>query len=149
MKTVLYSAVLAAVLCCVVANTSYAQQPQQGVGNVFVVTTVERAFPENGTRAELDSLTQLYTDKVIKKNDLIISHRILRHWWGHDNTQVVIMYEVKNWEDVDKANTLNDELFQKAFPTKEERDRYNKANNKYFTGKHSDEIYSEMKAGRK
>ncbi|MEK9135566.1 MAG: hypothetical protein AAB393_00460 [Bacteroidota bacterium] len=147
MKAILYLFTFVTLVCCLCFCTASAQQQDQG--NVFVVTTVERAFPEGGTRAELDSLTQLFTDRVIKKNELILSHRILRHWWGHDNTQVLIMYEVKDWADVDKANTRNDELFQKAFPTKEERDRYNKANGKYFSGKHADEIYSEVKAGRK
>jgi len=39
----------------------------------------------------------------------------------------------------------NNELFEAAWPTKEAREKFNKAYNKYFTGKHSDEIYREVK----
>ena len=110
--------------------------------------TVERAFPEGGSRAEFDSLTQVYAEKVTKKNELILSQRILRHWWGSDSRQFVVVVEVKDWDAVEKANAREDELFKKAF-SKEEQDRFNKAYNKYFTGKHSDEIYSEVPGGRK
>jgi len=43
---------------------------------------------------------------------------------------------------------LSNELFEKAWPTEEARKEYNDANNKYFTGKHSDEIYQENAGGR-
>ncbi len=69
--------------------------------------------------------------------------------WGHNNRDFVVMYEVKDWADVIKANEMNDELFEKAWPTKEERKAFNAAWFKYFTGKHSDEIYQELKTGRK
>jgi hypothetical protein len=59
------------------------------------------------------------------------------------------LYEVKKWADIEKANDMNDELFEKAWKTKEERKDFNDAWNKYFTGKHSDEIYQELKTGRK
>ena len=35
-------------------------------------------------------------------------------------------------------------LFEKARSTKETQDAFNKAYNKYFTGKHSDKIYREV-----
>ncbi len=118
-------------------------------GNVFVVTTMERAFPEDGTMAEFDSLNQLYTDKVIKKNNLILSSKALRHWWGHNNRDYVMIYEVASWDDVIKANQMNEELFEKAWATEEARKEFNDAYNKYFTGKHSDEIYQEDKTAKK
>jgi hypothetical protein len=121
---------------------------QQAQGNVFVVFTAERAFPESGSSAEFDSLTQVYTEKVTKKNELVLSQRILRHWWGSDNRQFVVVLEVKDWDAVEKANARDDELFKQAF-SKEEQDRFNKAYYKYFTGKHSDEIYREVLVGRK
>jgi hypothetical protein len=147
MKTSLYLfALVALVLSVWCSNSAFAQAP---TSNVFVMTTMERApMPEGGSVAEFDSLTQLYTDRVIKKNDLILSSRIVRHWWGHNNRDFVVMYEVKEWGDVDKAMSHNDELFQKAW-SKEDGAKFNKAYNRYFTGKHSDEIYSEVKAGRK
>ncbi len=122
---------------------------QENQGNVVVVTTLEMAFPANGTMADFDSLNQLYTDKVIKPNNLILNQKILRHWWGHNNRDMVVMYEVKSWDDIIKANEQMNELFEKAWTTKEARKKFNDAYNKYFTGKHSDEIYQEVMSGRK
>jgi hypothetical protein len=143
MKPTLVLLIVAALVCCFSSVSA-----QQAQGNVFILYTVERAFPEGGSRAEFDSLTQVYAEKVTKKNELILSQRILRHWWGSDSRQFVVVAEVKDWDAVEKANAREDELFKKAF-SKEEQDRFNKAYNKYFTGKHSDEIYSEVPGSRK
>ena len=118
---------------------------QNAQGNVFVVTNFERAFPDNGSARELDSLTTLYIDKCFgADNEYVVSCKVLRHWWGHDNRDFIQIVEVKNWDDVVKANEKANDLFMKAWPTKEDRKKFNDANNKYFTGKHSDEIYNEV-----
>jgi len=118
---------------------------QSAQGNVFVVTNFERAFPDNGSARELDSLTSLYINKCFgADNEYVVSCKVLRHWWGHDNRDFVQIVEVKSWDDVTKANERANELFMKAWSTKEARKEFNDANNKYFTGKHSDEIYREV-----
>ena len=118
---------------------------QNAQGNVFVVTNFERAFPDNGSARELDSLTTLYIDKCFgADNEYVVSCKVLRHWWGNDNRDFIQIVEVKNWDDVVKANEKANDLFMKAWPTKEDRKKFNDANNKYFTGKHSDEIYNEV-----
>ena len=122
---------------------------QDNRGNIMVVTTFETKSNPDGSVAEFDSLNRLFTDKVLKKNDLILSAKTVRHLWGHNNRDFVVMYEVKNWADVEKANEKNNELFEKVWSTKESRKEYNKKWNAYFTGKHSDEIYQEIKSGRK
>ena len=125
-------------------NSTFAQEAQ---GNVFVVTNFERAFPEDGSARELDSLAYLLLDKTFgKSNEYVVSSKIMRHWWGHDNRDFIQVIEVKSWDDVVKANQRSGELFEKAWPTEAARDAFNKAFGKYFTGKHSDEIYSEVVA---
>lgn len=125
-------------------NTLMAQSAQ---GNIFVVTNFERAFPDDGSARELDSLAALVTDKTFgSDNEYVVSCKIIRHWWGHDNRDFIQITEVKSWEDVTKANQRSNELFMAAWPTKEEREAFNNAYGKYFTGKHSDEIYSEVVA---
>jgi hypothetical protein len=121
-------------------------QPVQG--NAVIITNLERAFPENGSMAEFDSLTHQYQINVWDKNPLVISHKTVRHWWGNDNRDVIDITEVKTWEDIPKAMQKNDELFMAAWSTKEARKSFNKAYDKYFTGKHSDEIYQEVKFGK-
>ncbi|MEJ2103210.1 MAG: hypothetical protein P8X47_01390 [Ignavibacteriaceae bacterium] len=124
-------------------NTSlFAQEAQ---GNVFVVTNFERAFPDNGSARELDSLATLYVNKCFgSDNQYVVSCKLLRHWWGHDNRDFIQLVEVKSWDDVTKANQRSNELFEKAWSTEQARDEFNDAYNKYFTGKHSDEIYREV-----
>jgi hypothetical protein len=122
---------------------------QEAQGNIFVMTNFERAFPEDGSARELDSLSTLYMDKVFgSDNEYVVSHKAVRHWWGHNNRDFIGIIEVKSWDDIIKANQKSNELFEKAWPTKTARDAFNKAYNKYFTGKHSDEIYREVVFGK-
>lgn len=125
-------------------NSTFAQEAQ---GNVFVVTNLERAFPDDGSAREMDSLAVLLLNKTFgKDNEYVVSSKIMRHWWGHDNRDFIQVIEVKSWDDVIKANQRSGELFEKAWPTKAEQDAFNDAFGKYFTGQHSDEIYSEVVA---
>ena len=126
-------------------NSSLVAQSAQG--NVFVVTNFERAFTDNGSNRELDSLATLYMEKCFgPDNEYVVSYKLLRHWWGHNNRDFIQVVEVKTWNDVTKANQRSGELFEKAWPTEAAQDAFNDAYNKYFTGKHSDEIYSEVVA---
>ncbi len=125
-----------------VSSTLMFAQPAQG--NVVVMNNAELSLSADGSIAEFDSLTHLYNTKVLAKNELIISYKVVRHWWGNNNRDFVTIYEVKSWEDVIAANQRNNELFQEAWSTKEARKEYNDAYNKYFTGEHSDEIYQEV-----
>jgi hypothetical protein len=120
-------------------------QPVQG--NAVIMENLERAFPETGSMAEFDSLTHQYQINVWDKNPFVVSHKTVRHWWGHDNRDVIEITEVKTWEDIPKAMAKNVELFRAAWSTKEARASFNKAYNKYFTGKHSDEIYQSVTFG--
>lgn len=117
-------------------------------GNAVIMENLERAFPETGSMAEFDSLTHQFQINVWDKNPLVISHKTVRHWWGNDNRDVIEITEVQTWEDIPKAMAKNNELFRAAWSTKEARASFNKAYNKYFTGKHSDEIYQEVKFGK-
>lgn len=142
-----YSIILSFLLILFFAGTNdmLAQTPQ---GNVVLMSNYERAFPENGSMAELDSLTNEFQTKVWDKNPLVISHKTVRHWWGNDNRDFIEITVLKNWEDISKAMQKNDELFLAAWSTKAAQDNFNKAYNKYFSGKHSDEIYQEVSSNK-
>ena len=117
---------------------------QPAGGNLIVINNAELSlfglFGE-GSVAEFDSLNSLYNKNVLAKNELIISYKTYSHWYGHNNRDFITMFEVKSWEDVIAVNQRNTELFEEAWVTEAERKAFNDANNKYFTGKHSDEIY--------
>ena len=110
-------------------------------GNVIVINNAELSLIDEGSIAEFDSLNSLYNKNVLAKNELIISYKTYSHWYGHNNRDFITMVEVKSWEDVIAINQRNTELFEEAWATEAERKAFNDANNKYFTGKHSDEIY--------
>jgi len=120
---------------------TFAQSPQ---GNVVVINNTERSFSGTGSMAEFDSLTAEYNKWCRDKNEYIISYKVVRHWWGNDNRDFVTIIEVKNWDDILKFNDREDELFRDHWNTKEMRKAFNDAYNKYFSGKHSDEIYQEV-----
>lgn len=127
------------------ANEMLAQAPQ---GNAVLMSNYERAFPVDGSMAEFDSLTHQFQTKVWDKNPLVVSHKTVRHWWGNDNRDVIEITVIKSWEDIPKAMQKNNELFMQAWSTEEARESFDKAYNKYFTGKHSDEIYQEVSSGK-
>lgn len=115
-------------------------------GNIVVMTKFElKNAGDQAVPGELDSLTRVYMEAITTGNEYVLDHTTLRHFWGNNSTDYVMVYKVKNWEDVLKANDRMDELFNEKWATKEARDNFNKAYNKYFTGKHSDEIYREVK----
>ena len=114
---------------------------QPAGGNVIVINNAELSLTNEGSIAEFDSLNSLYNKNVLAKNELIISYKTYSHWYGHNNRDFITMVEVKSWEDVIAINQRNTELFEEAWATEAERKAYNDATNKYFTGKHSDEIY--------
>ena len=134
------------VLVTVFASFDTSLMAQDNQGNIFVVTNFERAFPKDGSNRELDSLAVLYAENCFAKNEFIVSYKVIRHFWGRNNTDFIQMMEVKSWADIEKANDKINELFMKAWTTSADRKKFNDAYNKYFTGKHSDEIYSEVVA---
>ncbi|NNG27232.1 MAG: hypothetical protein HKM87_06875 [Ignavibacteriaceae bacterium] len=101
-------------------------------------------FPDEVSVPEFDSLTYLYNKNVYEKNEYILNYKVVRHWWGNNTKDFIVIYEVKNWEDVIKATTRNNELFEEYWDTPEARKLFIKAYDKYFTVKHPDEIYREV-----
>lgn len=117
---------------------------QPSGGNAVLIQTLEASLSPDGTVAEFDSLTTVYNKMVWNKNPYVVSHKTVRHWWGDNNRDVIQITEIRSWEDIPKAMEKNNELFIEGWPTKEAREKFNKAYDKYFTGKHSDEIYQEI-----
>ena len=83
------------------------------------------------------------------KNEYILMRRNAAHMWGNNSRDYVTVYTVKSFGDIEKASKRSNELFEKAWPTEEARKEFNDALGKYFSGNHSDEIYQELKSGRK
>lgn len=82
-----------------------------------------------------------YLDKVIKKNDLILSRDVCTHYLTDDNTEILFVQTYKNWSDIEKAWEKNRELEKAAWPDEKKRDAFFKDLDQYYEMKHSDEIY--------
>jgi len=124
--------------CCAIVFA----QPAQG--NVVVMNNAELSLSGEGSVSEFNSLTVEYNKWCMDKNEFVISYKVVRHWWGNNNRDFLSIVEVKSWEDVLKFNARSVELFEEHWDTPESRKAFNDAYNSYFTGEHSDEIYSEV-----
>jgi hypothetical protein len=113
-------------------------------GNVVVMNFSEFKFPDEVSVPEFDSLNYLYVKNVFAKNEYILNYKFIRHWWGNNSKDFIIIYEVRDWGDVIKASNRNNELFEEYWSTPEERKKFNQAYEKYFTVKHPDEVYREL-----
>jgi hypothetical protein len=132
------------VFCIVFINCeSVTAQSEQR--NVVIMNFSKFKFPDEVSVPEFDSLTYLYNTNVFEKNEYILNYKVVRHWWGNNTKDFIVIYEVKNWEDVIKASTRNNELFEEYWDTPKARKLFKEAYNKYFTVKHPDEIYREVK----
>lgn len=121
---------------------------EQSAPHLFVATTFQTVVPEGGRVAERDSLMELYYEQVTKKNPNILSQRVMQHFWGHNNHDMVVVTEYKDWASIDAADKMDTKLFEEYWKDDASRRQYNRTLNKYFTG-HSDEIYSERTKLRK
>lgn len=110
--------------------------------HIVVVTTWYVDNPEDGSASEFDSLATLIFDKVVSKNSKIINRSLVRHMYGSDSRQRVVISEYASMEDLDLAGEEGGKLFQEAFPNEEDRKSFSKAYGKYWNGHHADEIYS-------
>jgi len=126
------------------ANFLYAQD-----GNIVYVQTWDFEMPDDGSWSEFDSLSTLVNKKVVSKNPKILTQRIIRHQWGSDSGQLIVIREFSKIEDLVVDDNSGNELFKAAWNTEEERKEFSKAYGKYWQGRHSDEIYQEFAGARK
>lgn len=117
---------------------------QSDSGNVVIMNFSEFKFPDEVSVPEFDSLNYLYTNNVFAKNEFILKYKIIRHWWGNNSRDFIVIYEVSDWDSVIKAKQRNNELFEEYWNTPEERRKFKQAYDKYFTVKHPDEVYREL-----
>lgn len=85
-----------------------------------------------------------YFEKVTSKNDLILSSGVYTHYFTPDNSEVVLVNVYKTWEDIEKANDINQELIEKAWPDEDDRQAFFDKQSGYYEPTHNDEIYQSM-----
>jgi hypothetical protein len=121
---------------------------EKSAPTVYTLMTFELQIPENGSQKRFGELMEQYHQKVVQKNEHIVSERIMRHLSGSNSKQLIILTEYASWNDINTAQNRNNELMKEAFPDDKERAAFNSELNTYL-GSHSDEIYSDIKSMRK
>jgi hypothetical protein len=133
----------AAMLCSLLTTKLSAQMTPEKEPNPVIVTRFQITLPDDARRSEFDSLVNIYVDKGIRPNAMIKNYRLLRHWWGSNNMEVVMIYEVDSWNNINKAMEEADKLIDAAITDKAAREKYWTRFGKYLN-KHSDEIMADI-----
>ncbi len=84
---------------------------------------------------------------VINSDSRVLSSRVLRHNWGNDSRDLVMIAEFKNRAELFSFYDELGSIMEKAF-SKEETEKDDALWEKYV-GQHSDEIYQEVDGTRK
>lgn len=100
------------------------------------------AYPEDGTYEEWNELNKEYLEKVVHKNEYIKGYYPNEHYYGADRTEYIEAYYVESLADLDKMLDKLDELPKEAWPDEAARKEMGKKMSKYYTGTHSDFIYT-------
>ncbi|MBT8377679.1 MAG: hypothetical protein KJN64_00455 [Ignavibacteria bacterium] len=111
-------------------------------GNYYVMTTWKFSVPEDGSNSELNDLMKEWNEKVVMKNDKIVSEKAFVHRSGADMRDWVFLSEYASWGDIEAANDMQNNLVEEGWPNEEDRDKFFDTFWKYVIT-HSDEILME------
>lgn len=111
-------------------------------GNYYVMTTWKFSVPEDGSNSELNDLMKEWNEKVVMKNDKIVSEKAFVHRSGADMRDWVFLSEYASWGDIEAANDMQNKLVEEGWPNEEDRDKFFDTFWKYVIT-HSDEILME------
>jgi hypothetical protein len=111
---------------------------------LYYVRTSYFAFPEDGTNEEFTSLFNEFNDAVTHQNEYYKAYFPQVHFYGADRTEFVEVFLTESLAELEKGIVRQGELFRAHWADEEARDAYNKKRDKYYTGVHSDRIYSSV-----
>ena len=116
---------------------------QPGTENYTTVNvqSLKTKWPEKGSVKQRDSLVAIYNDNVIKKNEFIMRHQELTHWFTASNKDYIVIEEYKSFDAMTKSFDQNTELEKKAWPDEKKRKEFMDAMNAYFEDWHGDALY--------
>lgn len=106
----------------------------------LVVTRVHFDPKSEATLDQWKAHEKEYFEKVIMKNDLIVSTNVLMHFYTNDNSELLVSATYRTWDDIEKAEAKNDELVKAAWPDETKRKEYFQKRQSFYTSEHSDEI---------
>jgi len=105
----------------------------------FVMHTMYLNGSMENQGTNLDSLLKVYKQNILDPNSYLASSKIIRHWWGHDSREVIIITELKNLSDLEQAFQKQNELLRQYTNSNK---NFARVWGQIFSPEHhSDEIY--------
>jgi len=143
MKTNRYFKVLAMSIAVLTFNFSVLSQTKKEDEKVYITITKmhKNLNLKNPSIDKWKAGEKEYLDKVIKKNEFILSREVCTHYLTDDSSEMLFVQTFKTWEDIEKAGKRSSELEKAAWPDEKKRDAFFKDLDQYYDKKHSDEIY--------
>jgi hypothetical protein len=126
------------------SSTAFAQDSND-FHVIHVQTFKMQGIMDDDAEAFNESLTR--QAGVINSDSRVLRSYVLRHFWGADSRDLVIISEFENSENLFSFYNELDSIFEKAF-SKEQLDKDDELWGKYV-GQHSDEIYRVVSDTRK
>lgn len=127
-----------------VANIS--AQDMDDTHVVYIQTWKMKSMPMGDDGKAFAEMLQKQTD-ALRDNEKLLSFHVVRHFWGSDSRDLIMISEFKTIDDLFGFNQEMNAAFEKAF-SEEENEKMQKLWDKYV-GQHSDEIYQEVPGTRK
>lgn len=125
------------------AQDEAAAPAEEKASQIMVVTKVHWNFDkEDGSQDEWLAIEKEWYDKVTAKNEYIKRANFLSHYFTADNSEAIWVNVYDSWGDIEKANDRTNELVEEGWPDEAARDKFFDTQSSYYTGHHSDEIYS-------
>lgn len=105
------------------------------IHTVYLNTTLENRM------INIDSVLQIMKKNVLEPNQYYISSKIVGHWYGHDSREVLILTELKSWDDITKAEVRQNEIIMQLMKDKNMQAVGKMWESLIFPEHHADEIY--------
>ncbi|MBN2173950.1 MAG: hypothetical protein JW731_07455 [Bacteroidales bacterium] len=145
MKVCLKNCAAFLLFAVILTSTAYSQERPK----FLTVTTVHgNVGMKDMSMDDWVKTEKMYVDNVIKKNEYIMTFLVLVHYFTEDNTEVKLISGYSSWENIEKAATRTEELEKAAWPDEKDRKAFFKKESAFYTGMHSDEIYSTLEGAK-
>lgn len=135
--------VMVMLLALSLLSTNLYAQEQQTPPKFLTVTTMHWNMDmEDFSMDDWKAVEKEFSEKVTKKNELIMGFNVALHYMTADNTELVFVQAFKSWEDIGDFGKRNGDLIKEGWPDEAKREAFFKKRSAYYDDRHSDEIYA-------
>lgn len=103
---------------------------------------------EDFSTDEWKAVEMEYHEKIIMKNEYILSTTVLQHHFTGDSSEILFVTVYSSWSAMEEATKRNNELEKEAWPDETTRKAFLKNQAKFYNNRHSDEIYRTMSGAK-